>query len=40
MAYDKESDKIILFGGRIKWPTDANDTWEWDGIQWKEIKPD
>lgn len=38
MAYDKNRDKIVLFGGRMGWPNDANDTWEWDGKEWKEIK--
>jgi hypothetical protein len=27
-----------LFGGRLSWPNDANDTWEWDGKEWKEVK--
>jgi hypothetical protein len=38
MAYDKDRDKVVLFGGRIKWPQDANDTWEWNGKSWSEIK--
>ena len=38
MAYDKNRDRIVLFGGRMGWPNDANDTWEWDGKEWKEIK--
>lgn len=38
MAYDKNRDKTVLFGGRISWPIDAQDTWEWDGHEWKEIK--
>ena len=36
--YDKERKKVVMFGGRFGWPNDANDTWEWDGTQWKEIK--
>lgn len=38
MAYDKERDRVVLFGGRLGWPNDANDTWEWDGAAWKEVK--
>ena len=37
-AYDKDRDKIVLFGGRLTWPNDVNDTWEWDGKQWTEVK--
>ncbi|MGZ8540872.1 MAG: Kelch repeat-containing protein [Chitinophagaceae bacterium] len=38
MAYDKIRDRTVLFGGRLGWPNDVDDTWEWDGITWKEIK--
>ncbi|MEP7323780.1 MAG: hypothetical protein ABI761_17775 [Saprospiraceae bacterium] len=38
MAYDKERDRTVLFGGRPGWPNDSGDTWEWDGNVWKEIK--
>lgn len=38
MAYDKNRDRIVLFGGRLGAPGDAGDTWEWDGIKWMEIK--
>lgn len=38
MAYDKQRDKLVMFGGRTGWPNDANDTWEWDGREWTEIK--
>jgi hypothetical protein len=27
----------VLFGGRIAWPNDANDTWEWDGTRWTQV---
>ncbi|MBA4137375.1 MAG: hypothetical protein C0518_08690 [Opitutus sp.] len=37
LAYDEARDRIVLFGGRCKWPNDANDTWEWDGAKWTEI---
>jgi tetratricopeptide (TPR) repeat protein len=38
LAYDKERDKVVLFGGRKGWPNDADDTWEWDGKKWNEVK--
>ena len=37
MAYDKKRNITMLFGGRLGWPNDANDTWEWDGEHWKKI---
>jgi hypothetical protein len=37
MAYDKERDRVVLFGGRAGWPNDMNDTWEWDGKEWKQV---
>jgi hypothetical protein len=39
IVYDKKRNKIVLFGGG-KADTDIryNDTWEWDGKQWKEKK--
>lgn len=37
LAYDKNRDRIVMFGGRLNWPNDANDTWEWDGTKWKEV---
>jgi hypothetical protein len=36
MAYDKKRDKIVLFGGRLGWPNDTNDTWIWDGVSWRK----
>ena len=38
LAYDKERKKVVLFGGRLGWPNDTNDTWEWDGNKWNELK--
>jgi len=35
---DKHRKKLIMFGGRLGWPNDINDTWEWDGSKWIEIK--
>lgn len=36
LAYDKERDKIVLFGGRLEWPNDAGDMWVCDGKKWRE----
>jgi hypothetical protein len=38
LVYDKGRDRVVMFGGRLGWPTDANDLWEWDSEEWKEIK--
>ena len=38
MAYDPVRDRIVLFGGDHIQPYslgDENDTWEWDGAQWR-----
>jgi hypothetical protein len=37
LAYDKNRDRIILFGGRLGWPNDADDSWEWDGTKWIKV---
>jgi hypothetical protein len=38
LAYDQERDRVVLFGGRNRWPDgDLNDTWEWDGATWRRI---
>lgn len=31
MTYDRRCAVVVLFGGRIKFPEDSNETWEWDG---------
>jgi len=40
MAYDAARRRVVLFGG---WGTKAqrsvNDTWEWDGSNWKNVTP-
>jgi hypothetical protein len=36
MVYDKQRDRIVLFGRRKGWPNDCNDTWEWDGLSWEK----
>jgi hypothetical protein len=38
LSYDSKRDMVVLFGGRLGWPNDANDTWEWNGELWTEIK--
>jgi hypothetical protein len=38
LAYDQRRDRVVLFGGRNRWPDgDLNDTWEWDGAIWRRI---
>jgi hypothetical protein len=39
LVYDKKRDRVVLFGGRKEWPTDLNDTWEWDGSRWSRVRP-
>ena len=38
LAYDAARDRVVLFGGRRGWPDDLNDTWEWDGRAWQEVR--
>jgi hypothetical protein len=36
LVYDDKRDRLVLFGGRNRWPDgDLNDTWEWDGAVWR-----
>lgn len=38
LAYDQKRDRVVMFGGRNRWPDgDLNDTWEWDGATWRRI---
>jgi hypothetical protein len=38
LAYDRQRDRVVLFGGRNRLPDgDLNDTWEWDGSTWRRI---
>jgi IPT/TIG domain-containing protein len=40
MTYDPSSGVIVLFGGENGWESAGlpkNDTWAWDGIDWREI---
>jgi hypothetical protein len=43
IAYDKERDRAVLFGGASEWIGTAwvsdNDTWEWDGDNWIKLEP-
>lgn len=39
MAYDPRRDRIVLFGGRLGWPNDSADTWEFDGERWQQVLP-
>ncbi|HWA33863.1 MAG TPA: kelch repeat-containing protein [Cyclobacteriaceae bacterium] len=34
IAYDENRDRVVLFGGRLGWPNDTDDTWEFDGEKW------
>ena len=38
MVYDHARQKVLLFGGATG-PTNLNDTWEWDGINWSLLSP-
>ncbi len=38
LAYDTVRDVVVLFGG-INFPTNLNDTWEWDGTTWNQAFP-
>jgi hypothetical protein len=37
MAYDGNTDRVILFGGDAGYF--ANDTWSWDGTTWTKLEP-
>jgi hypothetical protein len=34
MAYDAARSRLVLFGG-YNGTENLNDTWEWDGTQWR-----
>jgi hypothetical protein len=41
MAYDEKRQVVVMFGGEEQTGTYMlNDTWEWDGQDWKQIFPD
>ena len=37
MAYDAILDSVVLFGGVDEPGSQSNDTWLWNGTDWKEI---
>jgi hypothetical protein len=37
MVYDRRRSIVVLFGGRIRYPEDSAETWEWDGRRWTLI---
>ena len=44
LGYDTERSVAVLFGGTSNWTqtngwNSINDTWEWDGKDWKELHP-
>ncbi len=44
MAYDSRRRKVVLFGGLVQEgctgsPAYLQDTWEWDGMTWAQVKP-
>ena len=40
VAYDSQTGKIVLFGGKaVVPPAMYGDTWSWDGSQWQELTP-
>jgi hypothetical protein len=40
MAYDALRQRVVLFGGgrNVRPYASLDDTWEWDGAQWREIR--
>ena len=38
MAYDAVRDRVVLFGGNDP-DVYFNETWEWDGLQWRKMAP-
>ena len=39
MAYDKQRQVVVLFGGFVPSGQDAADTWEWNGVTWTQRTP-
>jgi hypothetical protein len=40
LAYDPRSRTILLQGGVVSGGSDpVNDTWSWDGVTWRQLKP-
>jgi hypothetical protein len=40
MAFDGQTNQIILYGGSDKNQNDLGDTWAWNGATWQELHPD
>lgn len=38
IAYDAARQRLVVFGGRAQTAGLRDDTWEWDGHRWREIK--
>jgi hypothetical protein len=41
LVYDPSLGSVVLFGGAVGglWQQSTNDTWIWDGTNWKQINP-
>ncbi len=39
LAYDAGNQRLLIFGGRDASGAYRNDTWEWDGGQWRDVTP-
>ena len=37
MAFDRRRGVMVLFGGRIRYPLDSDETWEWNGTTWRRV---
>lgn len=37
MTYDREREKVVLFGGYDSDNDHLGDTWEWDGVSWTKV---
>jgi GAF domain-containing protein len=37
MAFDRRRGVMVLFGGRIRYPLDSDETWEWNGTSWRRV---
>jgi len=35
-AWDPDRRRMVLFGGRTRDSRYLNDTWEWDGVTWRQ----
>jgi len=37
MSYDRDRDRVVLFGGESLQGVPFADTWEWDGTNWTKV---